>query len=321
MRARSFVASCLAAACGLAFACAVEREAPHHQAPAQPRAALVLEPPWVPLGGVVELELAVVTPPGWSVRPQTAPSGLQGFTWLGREPARLVREPARWVHRLPMRIRGVDVGRFEFPGGSVELVSPEGEVQSLVYQPLALEVLSGLSDAPTRGSPFGVRRLASRAASPTRLLGAFAAGAGLTLAGVALLLLARRRLAQPIEPRPPAPAAAAPWELAREQLARARALQADHPRSALDAADRALRRYVASRYGGDVRVRTTPELERAKPPFALTTRWGALVALLAELDAARFPPPPPPERAREQAGRLLAAVEAFVEATTPTESQ
>jgi hypothetical protein len=309
-----------AAVCALALACGSQPEAPHHLAPAQPRAALILEPPRVALGGVAELELAVVTRPGWSVRPQPAPSGLQGFAWIGREPARVAREPARWVHRLPMRLRALDVGRFEVPGGSVEVVSPEGEVRSLAYEPLVLEVLSGLSDAPSRDSPFGVRLLPRRVASPAALLGAFAAGAGFALAALGLLLLARRRLAQPMG-SPPSPAGRPPWEWAREELARARELLAGEPRAALDAAARTLRRYVASRFGGDARVLTTPELQVAKPPFALTTRWQALVALLAELDKARFPAPPPAEQAREQAERLLAEVASFVDATTPVESR
>jgi len=321
MTRRLAVATGLAIAGGLALGCGPEEVALQHQAPAQPRAALVLEPPTLPLGGVAELDLAVVTRPDWRVRPPPAPAGLRGLAWIGREPGEVVREPARWVHHLPMRIRALEVGRFELPGGSVELVSPEGEVQSLDYPSLSVEVLSSLSDSATRSTPFGVRLLTRPGGSPAPLLGAFVAGAGLTLAALGLLLLARRRLAQPLESTPQAPQAVAPWEWAHEELTRARALQATDPRASLDVASRTLRRYVASRFGGDVRARTTPELELERPPFALTTRWRGLVELLAELDAARFPEPPPRGQAVERTQQLLAAVGDFIADTTPTESR
>jgi hypothetical protein len=308
------------AALALALACAGEESGPYQLAPAEPRAALILEPPQLALGSVAEVELAVVTRPDWSVRPQPRTRQLTGLAWIGSEPTEVVREPARWIHRTRLRVRALEVGRFELPGGSVEVVSPEGEVGTLVYEPLLLEVRSGLSDLPGRGTPFGVRLLPRPTGSRAALAGAFAAGAGLTLACVGLLWLVRRRLREPFEAPAPTPVAAQ-WERAREELALARAELDRDPRAALDASARALRSYVVMRFGGDARVRTTPELEVAKPPFALTTRWSGLVALLADLDAARFPPLPSPSDARARASQLLDAAEAFVESTTPAESR
>lgn len=300
-----------------ALGCVAEEPELLHAAPAQPRASLLLEPPQVPLGGVADVVLAVVTRPEWSVRPAPPPSDLLGFVWIDSEPVELVREPARWIHRTRMRIRALDVGHFSFPGGSVEVLSPEGEARSLEYAALPFEVVSGLSDAPTRRVPFGVRLLPRTLESRGAVLGAFAAGAGLALVGVGLVFLARRRLAASPERLPEIP----PWLWAREELARARAELESDPRAALDRAARSLRRYVVSRFGGDANVRTTPELEVAKPPFTLTTRWSGLVELLAALDAARFPEAAPDGSADGEATRLVSAVADFIDATTPPESR
>lgn len=308
-----FVAAC-------ALGCVAEEPELLHAAPAQPRASLLLEPPQVPLGGVADVVLAVVTPPEWSVRPAPPPSDLLGFVWIDSEPAELVREPARWIHRTRMRIRALDVGHFSFPAGSVEVVSPEGEAGSLEYAALPFEVVSGLSDTPTRRVPFGVRLLPRTLESRGAVLGAFAAGAGLALVGVGLVFLARRRLAASPE-SPERPPGIPPWLWAREELARARTELERDPRAALDGAARSLRAYVVSRFGGDANVRTTPELEVAKPPFTLTTRWSGLVELLAALDAARFPEAAPDGSADGEATRLVSAVADFIDATTPPDSR
>jgi len=304
---------------GLAVpACERGASDPRIAAPAQPRVALVLEPPVVALGDVAEVDLAVVTQPGWSVRPAPPPSDLRGFVWIGREPLPVVKEPSRWVHRTRLRVRALEIGRFDLPAGQVQVVSPEGETSSLGYDALPLEIVSGLGDAPTRRTPYGVRLLPRSPAGRGALVGAFAAGAGLALASIGLVILARRRLAAPLEDAPPPPIRPS-WQSAREELEDARGLLTGDPRAALDAAARTLRRYVVRRYGGDASVRTTPELRNAKPPFAMTTRWPRFVELLDALDTARFPGPGVDGRAAEEMQRLFEAAVAFVEETTPVE--
>lgn len=301
-----------------ALACGREASELSIAAPAQPRAALVLEPPVVALGDVADIVLAVVTQPEWSVRPTPPPADLRGFAWIEREPLPVAREPARWVHRTRLRVRALEIGRFDFPAGRVQVVSPEGETSTLAYDVLPLEVVSGLGDAPTRRTPYGVRLLPRSRASRGALVAAFTAGAGLALAGVGLVLLARRRLAAPVADLPPPPADP-PWQWARDELGRARDLLDRDPRAALDAAACTLRRYVVRRYGGDANVRTTPELRDAKPPFAMTTRWPRFVELLAGLDATRFSRPSEAGGGDEEATRLFEAVVAFVEEMTPVE--
>ena len=303
-------------------ACASEEPELEYAAPAQVRATLVLEPPVVGVGQVADLVLGVVTPPGRSVRPFDPPSEIPGFVVIEREPQGIARERARWVHRTRLRLRAVEVGRFAFPAGAVEVVAAEGAVETISFEALPLEVVSVMGEHPARASPYGVRLLPLSRVSRGGLLGAFGAGAAFTLATIGLLLLARRRLAAPIEGAGPPSEVAAPvpvWEQARDELIAARSALAGDPAAALDAAALALRRYAVRRFGGDANVRTTQELEVSTPPFTLTTRWSRFVALLGDIDAARFPRP-----SRETPGAaaaLLDRAEAFVEDTVPAEAR
>lgn len=312
MRVRVLAAVWLCLGCGQAAS-----PPPHFAAPAQARAVLVLDPPVVAVGEMADLELAVVTPPGQEVRPPELPDRVPGFWLVEREPPETVKEPSRWVHRTRLRLRAIEVGRFEFPGGSVEVGSPEAGTKELHYDPLPLEVTSTLAAHPGRGTPYGVRTLPLRDALRGGRLTAFAAGAILALAGMGLLLLARRRLSArepgallPAPGRPPA------WQTARERLAAARRLASDEPRRALDLAACGLRGFAVDRFGGDATVRTTEELAVAEPPFTMTTRWARFTALLSELDAARFPAEVA-EAARVH--ELLADVASFVEDCVPRE--
>jgi hypothetical protein len=305
----------------LLFACGGEPAPAPYAAPAHARVALVLEPPVVAVGEMASIELAVVTKPGFAARPLDLPRSLPGFWLIEREEPVVVKEPARWVHRTRLRVRAIEVGRFELPGGSVEVTSPEGGAERLEYEPLALEVVSTLGAHARQHSPYGVRTLPTGLAG--RLTGgrgsvvAFAAGAILALASVGVLLLARRRLALRAADVVPAPESAPAWRRAREELERARASLASDPRHALDVAAVALRDYSVRRFGGDAHVRTTEELAAADPPFTMTTRWQRFVALLGELDAARFPRPPPDP---EPAARLVDEVAEFVEESVPREA-
>jgi hypothetical protein len=297
-----------------------DAEAPaRYAAPARPRAALVLEPPVVAVGQVAEVELLVVTAPDHSVRPVELPGAVPGFWLVSREVAEVVREPSRWVHTTRVRLRAVEVGRFEFPGGSVEVVSPEGAAAALLYDALPLEVVSTLAGHPTQTQPYAVRLLPFAAAPGARGNAvAFAAGAALGLAGAFVLALARRRLAARAVAPSPEPAAQAPaWEVARREIARSRDRLAVDPRGALDAAAGALRAYAVARFGGDASVRTTEELVGSPPPFTMTTRFPRFLEILAALDAARFPAR---DIERARAAALLDAVAAFVEESAPREA-
>ncbi len=325
---RGVARACFALALLALFSCAeAEPLPPRYAAPAKARAMLVLEPTLLAVGQMADLELAVVTRPGYSVRPQDLPGKIPGFWLVEREAQAIVKEPARWVHRTRLRLRAVEVGRFEFPGGSVEVEpiertgveveSAEGGSALLHYKGLPLEVTSTLAAHPTQRSPYGIRTLPLTATRTRGTLTAFAAGAILALASVGMLLLVRRRLAADGAARtsegvvrPPA------WELAHEQLAAAQAALAHDPRHGLDLAAVALRGYAVRRFGGDATVRTTAELTNAKPPFTMTTRWRGFVELLSDLDAARFPPS---LADRERCSALIAAVTAFVQESVPAE--
>jgi hypothetical protein len=146
---------------------------------------------------------------------------------------------------------------------------------------------------------------------------AFAAGAGVALGAVGVVLLARRRRAERVARPVPEPEPA-PWEGARSQLALAETLCVTDPRAALDATARALRRYAAARFGADAPARTCEELAAASPPFLMTTRWAGFVSLLAALDAARFRPPSGAADTATPAA-LLGRARAFVDDTAPRE--
>ncbi len=325
---RGVARACCALALLALWACAeADPEPPRYAAPAQARATLVLEPPLLAVGQMADLELAVVTRPGYSVRPQDLPGKIPGFWLVEREAQAIVKEPARWVHRTRLRLRAVEVGHFEFPGGSVEVElieitnveveSAEGGSAVLHYAALPLEVSSSLAAHPSQRSPYGIRTLPLTVSRARGTLTAFAAGAILALASVGMLLLVRRRLAADGEARASEAVVRAPaWELAREQLAAAQAALASDPRHGLDLAAVALRGYAVRRFGGDATVRTTEELANAKPPFTMTTRWRRFIELLSELDAARFPAR---LADRERCDALIEGVLAFVQDSVPAE--
>jgi hypothetical protein len=224
------------------------------------------------------------------------------------------------VHRTRLRIRAVEVGRFELPGGVVRAESAEGASLEIRYAPLPVEVVSSFGEQPEQRVPYGVRRLPLSRGGGTGAAVAFAAGAGIALGGVGVVLLARRRRAEraarPVPQQAPAPP---PWETARAQLAEAEALCAGDPRAALDATARTLRRYVAARFGADAPARTWEELAASAPPFLMTTRWSGFVALLEALDAARFRPTSALADAASSAAALLGRALAFVEDSSPRE--
>jgi hypothetical protein len=307
-------AAALLAALAAALLAAACQEAPA-PAPVEPRAGWLLDPPQIRLGEVATLERLVVTPPGWTVSPYQPQDPPAGFWLLEAEALPPEKLASRWIHRTRLRIRARELGRFEWPAGAAEVEAPDGAKQRLALDAQPLEVVSVLADGPDQLTPFGVRPLPG---TPTRsLLAAAAAGALGSLAALSvLLLIARRRRARAGRPR--AAATGEPPETrARAALDRAREALAADPRAAADAASAALRHFLAQRFGVPAPARTSQELAALTPPFALTTRWAGLVALLRALDEGRFAPPVEPADAILRLTPLLDAAEAFIAHTLP----
>jgi hypothetical protein len=315
--------------------CQEEPSDARHAASPTPRATLVLEPPRIGVGQVAELELAVVTPPGHTPRPFSPPSELPGLWLLSADRLPVEKQPTRWVHRTRLRVRARASGRFAWPASVLEVEAPDGSVSALPVAGLPVEVVSILPDYPDRFTPFGVRRPAPAARRSGSVWGPAAAGALAALAGVGLVALARRRRdraqdaaaeagsarAEPPWNREPAEP---PWRRAREDLAQARERAARDPFAGAHATARALRRYLARRFGADAIGRTSEELAAATPPFAARSRWPAFVAILRGLDEFRFLPESDPSVRQALAARvaaLLVEAEAFVEDSTPPEAR
>jgi hypothetical protein len=294
------------------------REAPP-AAPVEPRAGWLLEPPRVRLGDVATLERLVVTPPGWSVAPFAPPPVPAGFWLLEAEALPPERLASRWLHRTRLRLRAREVGSFLWPAGEARVQAPDGSPRTLPLAALPLEVVSVLPESPDRLTPFGIRALPEPGRGFGGLLGAAAAGALVAAAALGTLLLVARRARR----RAPAPLAPAPGEppdaRARAALGRARERLAADPGAAADGISAALRRYLAERFALPAPARTSEELATSPPPFALTTRWPALLALLRALDAERFAPPPAAAEGARRVAPLLEQAQAFLDRDLPPE--
>jgi hypothetical protein len=286
-----------AALLALALACSGGEPAGEGPAaPPAPQAAVVIEPPQLRVGDVAVVEVAVVTPPGYAVRPVAPPDAAAlGPLWLlDAEALPVEKQGQRWTHRTRLRVRAREVGAGVWPPLGLELIGPEGGRSRLETPPRPFEVVSILPTYPDRVSPFPLRRPERGAPGPSPLVAA-AGGAAAALAAVAAVALVRRsrrrsaaRAAQASAAA--ARAAAAPW---REALAELAAAAADSDTDWRHSADRcavALRRYVARRWTFAIECRTTEELAALAPPFALALRWPAALGWLRELDALRFRP-------------------------------
>lgn len=292
-------------------------------APVQPRAAMLLEPPRLRLGEVATLEFAVVTGPGAELRHFEPPAAPDGLELVGIETPPPEDQGQRRVHRIRLRLRPLRTGSLTWPRSHVVVQEPDSPPRELRIGPRVIEVASVLPERPDRLAPFGVRGPppgASRGSWASAALGAAA-----TLALVGLVVLARRghgrRRRTADEPPAVGPR---PWTRARAELAGVRATAADDPFAAAHRLSTELRRYLGTRYAVDALARTSDELSRAEPPFAVRSHWPGLVALLADLDALRFRPEADTDARLALAARLaeaLEAVEAFVEDGVPPEQR
>jgi hypothetical protein len=291
-----------------------------------PRATLVIEPPRIGVGQVAELELAVVTPPRHTPRPFSPPAELPGLWLLGADRLAVEKQPTRWVHRTRLRVRARASGRFVWPASALEVEAPDGSVSTLPVAEVPVEVVSILPDYPDRFTPFGVRRPPPAARRSGSVWGPAAAGALAALAGVGLVALARKRRSsdQNAPAEPGAAPAEPPWNLAHQDLAAAQEHAARDPFAGAHATARALRRYLARRFGADAIGRTSEELAAATPPFGARSRWPACVAILRGLDEFRFLPESDRsvrEALATRVAALLVEAEAFVEDSTPPEAR
>lgn len=304
----------LALAAWLWVACAGEEADPGRRAPVALRAGVVIEPDVIRIGDTAWVEIAVVTPPDYGVRPLEAPAALPGFWVLGAEALPLERSPGRWVHRTRFHVRARETGSFEWPAQTAWVEGPEGATVALPVDARPLHVVEVSPEFTARAEPFSFR-----APTAPRAPGGFAlpalVGAAATLAAlglVALVRFARRRGATAPAPGPTG-AGGGPWRAAQAALETALAEVEGDAVGAADAGSGALRLFVGRRYGIPAEFRTTEELAALEPPFALGTRWPELIRLLQTFDRVRFRPGAagdPVERA--ELGAALRAAQAFV---------
>jgi hypothetical protein len=305
-----------------ALACGRGDPGPGAVAPPTPQAAVSIEPPRLRVGEVAVVEVAVATPPGYAVRPLAPPEAAAlGPLWLlDAEALPVDRQGQRWTHRTRLRVRAREVGRGTWPALAIELSGPEGEHSRIETAPRPFEVVSVLPEFADRTGPFPLRAPADRASDASPLAAA-AAGAAAALATVAAVALARRARGRRRARAARAEARArgeAPWRAALAELAAAGAGSDAEWRRSADRCAVALRRYAAQRFGFAIESRTTEELERAAPPFALALRWPAALAGLRELDALRFRPAAAAD-APERVRRVAEALQRWVAETIPPE--
>jgi len=263
-------------------------------APIGVRGAVILEPPRVAVGQVVQGEIAVVTPPEHWISPPEPPQ-VPGFWVLETRPPAVEREAGRWIHRIALRLRGREVGPSAWPAMRLAVEGPDGEVGSVEIPERPLEVVSVRQELPEREKPFGFASPpgALGGQGPLALLVAAGAGALATLATLGgVVLLRRRRAAGRREAAEAAPAPLSAWRAARGELEASLAALSADPRAGAERAALALRRYAQGRWGAPVRAATTPELESLRPPYGARSVWPRLLDLVRRLDAARFEPGP-----------------------------
>ncbi len=282
-------------------------------APAMLRATVVLEPPRVSIGGLFTVEVAVVTPPGHRVAPVPAPKAVPGLVVVDAARPSIDQEPGRWVHRQRFRARASATGPFRWPALELAVEAPDGSTRSVTAAERPFEVISLLAEQPERRSPYSSYRLprldpaGGRGPWLPALLGSLGTLAALGLFAGVRHVRAIRLAAATDGGQEPEDA-----EYAGVLAALAHAEAAAHePVHAADLASQALRDWAAERFRAPLlRFATTEELAARAPPFLLTTRYPALIALLQGLDALRFPPER--EQAAQELHAALARARAFV---------
>jgi hypothetical protein len=307
-------------ACVVALACAEDAREPgaSDAAPVAIAAAVAIEPPRLRLGDVATVEVSVVTPPAHEVGAIRPPAAVEKLWLLDAEALPVETSGAREIRRTRIRVRAREVGATEWPALTVEVEAPDGAKTQVATEPRPLEVVSVLPLDPERTEPFSYR-LPTAAASSTPPGVAAALGAAGMLALLGIVALARRgvRRARARREAERIVAATQPWVAARAALAEARAMDPAQWREAAAAGARALRHYVAARWGvGAIESAAREELGSLPKPYLRAQRWDEAIACLRDLDGERFRARPAAEAAAQIAA-ALAAADRFVVATSP----
>lgn len=285
-------------------------------APVAPRGALVLEPPRAHVGELVDVEVAVVTPPDHAVLPLALPEEVPGFWLLDATQLPPRDDGLRRVHRTRIRVRAREVGEHRWPDLTATAVAPSGERLAVPIPGRTVEVVSNREALAERERPFGLRAPPGATGSPLRAaLAGGVLGAGGVLAVLGIRRLHQRRRA--LEP------GGVPGADPRPSFARVRAALDDavrragaDPREAAGVATAALRDYFGERYRLDLSASTVEELEAREPPIPWQSTWPEFLAILRALDALRFPRRPGAD-APERLTALLRRARELVERTAP----
>jgi len=281
--------------------------APGAPAPVSPRGTVVLEPPRIEIGDTAILEIAVVTPPGWSVPALSLPEAPEGVWILEVGRPVVEQSPTCWIHRTRLRVRARRTGSFRWPALQVEARDERGGAHPITLPERPFQVVSVLREPPGPRPPFSFREPPAPG-SPAAPWRAAAAGALLALAAVGLVARVRRaRRPGPVRARKPAESGVLLGRELEAQLAAAEERARSDPIPAADQVSAALRSYLSRRHGLPALTRTTEELARRPTPFALTTRWSSVVELLQLLDRVRFQPHSPGD-ARRLVGQAIGRV-------------
>lgn len=276
---------------------ACSADAPSAEAPAPaaaaPHAVAILEPPRLEIGGTAVVEVVVSVPTGSRVTALPVPEETPGLWVLEAQGPSVESHPGRDLHRTQFRVRARETGLFAWPGGEILTFRPDGQELRLTLEPRPFRVESVSEELPEQRTFFSYEAPSGRATSRDlrREWIAGLTGACLALAAVALIGFVRRsRAAETQAASVPLPDAS-PWRAAQAALAAAVEIAESDPVRAADMASAGLRLYVDRRFQASTSTATTEELRGAEIPFLLTTRWEALLDLLARLDALRFPRP------------------------------
>ena len=291
-------------------------------APDAPRATAVLRTMEIRIADRPDIDISVTTAPDRRVLRAEPPESLAGFEILEWQTLPVVREPRRWVHRQRVRLRALEIGRFEWPALRLTVVARDGTQTTLELAPIALEVGSIMDEHPNRTAPFGARDAPdpprpAHASALASALALAAAVASLVLAATVFFVFARRR-ARTARARADAPPA--PWSAALHEFDCAAEL-AHMPAAASHRAAAALHDYMGRRFRARTRMHTTEELAAAEPPYGATSSWPTFVELLRSFDELRFRPAAdgPDDHRTAAFTSTLARARGFVETTTPPE--
>lgn len=305
----------------VALACSGEPAGVPPETPVTPQAAVLIEPPRLRVGDVAAIEVVVVTPPGHRVHPMKPPSSVPGFWLLDAEALPVESARARQVQRTRIRVRARETGSFEWPALRVEIEDASGARSELVTAARPIEIVSVLPSFPERVEPFSYRMPAPDRDAIAPLWAAAAGSLG-TLALLSLIAIARRAR-QRSRARTAAAAglaASKPWVEALAAIAAARGDADANWRRAGGLGARALRRYVARRFGVAVESLTTEEVAAITRPLRAGSRWPVAVDCLRDLDAERFRAQSDASAAA-QVRAALDAAQRFVEASIPPEAR